>query len=309
MTQALAMNPFLEKALHAQRESKSVEFKDRFDNNQAQDWCEIVKDIVAMANSGGGCLLIGVNNNGSRSAHDVSTLSELDPAMITDKIAKYTGEQYADFELIEAKKNGHPVFAFVLGSTKIPLVFIQPGTYEVSPGKQKTAFAKGTVYFRHGAKSEPATSKDLRDFVDRLLEDTRKSWLGNIRKVVQAPTGYRVTVLPPDVVESSSPSATPIRIVDDSSAPAYRKIDPDKTHPYRLKEIVPVINQRLKAQKRITSYDIQCVRRVHKIDSMPAFFYHSKFASPQYSLSFVEWLLDQIHKDPDFVVKARGNHG
>lgn len=301
------MNAFLEKALLAQRESKSVEFKDRLRPDQAQDWCEIVKDLVAIANSGGGCLLIGVNNNGTQSDHDITTLSSLDPATVTDKIARYTGEQYSEFEILEAQRNGFPVFAFVLSPVTIPMVFTQPGTYEIAPGKQKTAFAKGTVYFRHGAKSEPANSKDLREFVDGLLESTRKSWLGNIRKVVQAPTGYRVTVLPPDVVESKSSSATPIRIVEDPNAPAYRKIDPDMTHPHRLKDVVQIMNQRLKGQRRVNSYDIQCVRRAHNIDKKPAFFYHSKFASPQYSDSFVDWLIEEVRKDKEFIAKVR--HG
>jgi len=51
---------FLDKARNAKRESKYIEFKERFDVNQSQYWCEIIKDIVAMANSGGGCILIGV---------------------------------------------------------------------------------------------------------------------------------------------------------------------------------------------------------------------------------------------------------
>jgi len=48
------MPDLIQKALTAKRESKSVEFKETFDPTSPGDWCEVVKDIVAIANSGGG---------------------------------------------------------------------------------------------------------------------------------------------------------------------------------------------------------------------------------------------------------------
>ena len=46
----------IEKAKAAKRESKYIEFKVSFDIDSTQDWCEIIKDIVAIANSGGGII-------------------------------------------------------------------------------------------------------------------------------------------------------------------------------------------------------------------------------------------------------------
>lgn len=48
-------------------ESQKVDFKASFDPQSKQDWCELIKDIIAMTNSGGGCLIIGVNDDGSHS--------------------------------------------------------------------------------------------------------------------------------------------------------------------------------------------------------------------------------------------------
>jgi len=53
-----------ESAVSAKRESKAVDFKRSFDPASVAEWCELIKDIVAMANSGGGTILIGVNNDG-----------------------------------------------------------------------------------------------------------------------------------------------------------------------------------------------------------------------------------------------------
>ena len=41
-------------------ESRSVDFKESFDPNSGRDWVELVKDIAAMANSGGGHVVFGV---------------------------------------------------------------------------------------------------------------------------------------------------------------------------------------------------------------------------------------------------------
>jgi Putative DNA-binding domain/EC042_2821-lke REase len=294
------------KALAAQRESKHVEFKEKFDHTDAQDLCEVVKDIVAMANSGGGHILFGVKNDGSVSGWDCTLLHGLDSAQLTDKIASYVGEQFSEFDIYEAERRGSRIAVMEVRPVHIPLIFVRPGTYDVGQGKQKTAFAKGTAYFRHGAKSEPGTSQDIRQSVQREIEVIRRSWLGNIRKVVDAPHGHKVMVLPPEVVESEGASATPIRLVDDPEAPADRKIDPNKTHPYRQKEVVEEINRALAGAHEVSPYDIQCVRKVHKIDeSKPQFFYRPMFASARYSHAFIDWMVAQYKKNTAFYEETR----
>jgi hypothetical protein len=171
--------------------------------------------------------------------------------------------------------------------------------------KQKRAFGRGTVYFRHGAKSEPGNSNDLRRVIERELEKIRKSWLGNIRRVVRAPVGSHVQVLPPRVVESDLPNAVPIRVVEDPNAPAYRKVDYDHTHPYRQKKIIELVNQRLGNKKTVNSYDILSVRKVHKIHEKPEYYHKPKYSTPQYSEDFVDWLVKQYERDPSFFEMAR----
>jgi predicted HTH transcriptional regulator len=52
-------NALLQKAVEARRESKYVDFKASADLAVHGDCCELVKDIVAMANAGGGVILLG----------------------------------------------------------------------------------------------------------------------------------------------------------------------------------------------------------------------------------------------------------
>jgi predicted HTH transcriptional regulator len=91
------------------KESKEVNFKESFDFDLPKDRCEIVKDIVAMANSGGGRLLIGVKDDGASSEFDITLVLSIDPAKITDQIRRYTGQQFSDFEIYESQKNGKQI--------------------------------------------------------------------------------------------------------------------------------------------------------------------------------------------------------
>jgi predicted HTH transcriptional regulator len=91
----------------ARRESKRVDFKERLDLSKAEDWCEIIKDIAAMANSGGGSILFGIKDDGTPSGWDPSNVLATDPAHIVDKIAKYTGEQFSDFEIVATRRENY----------------------------------------------------------------------------------------------------------------------------------------------------------------------------------------------------------
>jgi hypothetical protein len=288
----------LEAAIFNGSESDRVEFKASFDATSAADWIEVIKDIVAIANSGGGAIIFGIADNGRSSEFDCASLSSLDPAEITDKIHKYTARQFHDFEII---RNVGRHLAVLIRGVAVPLVFSKPGTYDIGGGKQKTGFSMGTVYFRHGAKSEPGNSDDLRWFLEQRIEEIRKTWFEGIVKVVEAPPGSRVEVLP----TTTSDAPTSIRLVNDPAAPAYSQLSIDDTHEFRQKEVVAEINKALKGRKVIRAFEIQCVRKVYKIDEEPTFCYRQEFASNQFSHAFVDWVLSQYEADPDFFENAK----
>lgn len=150
----------LERARLLEKETKQIEFKETFDADSPRDWCEIVKDIVAISNSGGGCILFGVRNDGTPSRRDHITAFSLEPAQLTDKIAAYTGQQFCQFEICSVDRRGHNVTALLIDAVHVPMIFIKPGTYDIGRGQQQKAFPIGTVYFRHGAKSEPGNNDD-----------------------------------------------------------------------------------------------------------------------------------------------------
>jgi len=297
------MNSALELALSAPCEDRALDFKRSFDSRCQREWLEIIKDIVAMANSGGGVLLIGVDDDGRTVGVESPLL--LDPADITNKIYKYTECQFYDFRVVPAKRDGQSVFVIQIGAASVPIIFTKPGTYSLDSKSQDRVFSAGAVYFRHGAKSEPGNTHDLRHFFEQQLEATRKSWLDGIAKVVEAPAGARIAVLPPEVQHSPGPVATPIRIVDDPSAPAYYAMRVDDTHPYRQKEVIERVNEQLAGRRVINSHHIISIRRVHGVQKNIKFCYTLNFTSPRYSQEFIDWIADQFDKNERFFDEAK----
>jgi hypothetical protein len=295
----------IDEALELNHETQSVDFKRQFDPSSSAEWCELTKDLVAMANSGGGVILVGLEDDGTPVvAQSPLGGKTLDPADIANKVFRYTGKHLRDVQVIPKTKARQEIIAIAVPAVRIPFVFSQPGTYQIPGGKQKTAFGLGTLYFRHGAKSEVATTEDLRMAFDRELIARREEWLGNIRRVIEAPPGSVVQVVPTELSEIEG-RGVGVRLVHDPSAPTVPQWSPDDTHPYRQKELLAAINERFGGTFKINSFDVQCVRRAYDIESDPNFFHKPRHGSPQYSNAFVEWLHDKFQRDPKFFHTAR----
>jgi predicted HTH transcriptional regulator len=59
-------------------EASDVDFKASFDPEMAADWVELIKDVVAMANSGGGTIIIGIEDGGQPSGYDCHRLASFE---------------------------------------------------------------------------------------------------------------------------------------------------------------------------------------------------------------------------------------
>lgn len=297
------------RAAAARRESKLVEFKAQLNPANEGEWLEVTKDIAALANIGGGVIVIGVRDDGSASGADVQSVLALDGANICNKLSSYLGEEFDDFEIEAVMRGESRVAAIVVGSAEeAPLTFVRPGTYPdpQHPERQKSAFGRG-VYFRHGAKSAPTTRQDLRAFINRRLNIIRDDWLGGIRQVMTAPEGAEIVAI--ERTEDDEGERA-IRITTDENAPLYRIADWDITHPYRQTEMVPEVSGRVPHGVMFNSHDLLSVRRVHNIDetTQPGFVHRPRFGGNQYSDAFVQWLVEQCERDANFFVKARARY-
>jgi hypothetical protein len=295
----------VEKALSDTRESRHIEFKAELDVSSVPEWYEIIKDIVAVANSGGGAIAIGLDNSGAPTKWDPAPLLAEDPAHLVDRIAKFTGEQFDEVEVLERRKGRYRVAVVVVGpKTGSPLIFEKEGFYVTPDGRDKCAFAKGAVYFRHGAKSEPGLARDLQRFASNEEGRIRRELKGNIVKVTTAPRGAEVLILNQD--GDSRLGTAGVRVVEDPRAPVVGLVTQDQTHPYLLHELLTILKGRIKIT--LNQHDLLCVRKVYKIASNSDFFYKPIHGSPQYSPAYIDWLAEQYRMDSQFFAKARA-HG
>jgi len=287
-------NRFLSRAAEAKRSSKRVELDESFDPQAPGVWLELVRDVAAIANSGGGVVVLH---------------GEVEEEQLHEELARYAEPEFESFEVRDIKRAGRPATAIVVeGVANTPLVFSRTGRYRNADGDEHVAFARGGLYFRHGAKSEPATGADVRDFIKRQLDATRSQWLANIRQVMLAPDGAEVAVI--ETAERDDEGRpTLIRLTTDPHAPLYGQVDPDRSHPYRQKEVIREANERL-VGVRVNAFDVLSVRRVHAIseETRPEFVHVPKFGSPQYSDAFADWLVGEYERDPGFFSKAKTNY-
>jgi hypothetical protein len=282
----MATDRYLGRAANATRSSKRVALRD------SVDYVELVRDVAALANSGGGVIVL-------------DGIAGVDEELLHEQLGRYAEPEFEGFDVEPVSRNGRPSTAVVVeGVRNAPLVFTQTGRV----GGDHVAFVRGGLYFRHGAKSEAATGEDVRDFIRRQLEATRAQWLANIRQVMHAPDGAEVAVI--ETAERDEEGRpTLIRLTTDPHAPLYGQVDPDQSHPYRQKEVIREVNARL-GEGAVNAFDVLSVRRVHAIseETRPEFVHVPKFGSPQYSDAFVEWLVAERQRDPQFFEQAKSSY-
>ncbi|MGC4072218.1 MAG: ATP-binding protein [Nibricoccus sp.] len=209
----------LNKALTATKESRSIEFKEQFDPDSRPQWLEIIKDIVAIANSGGGVLLFGINDDGDLSGADLSKVAKLDPAVIADKVSAVTGRTDLVAEVHLLKKSNVQLVAFSIQPALVPFVFEKAGAYDPAKGEKAQAFAKGTLYFRHGAKSEPASAADITSAFEKYIRREKRFWMSNLRKVTTAPAGSVMIAVPASEAASAIKDEATVRPTNNPKAP------------------------------------------------------------------------------------------
>ncbi|HXZ01785.1 MAG TPA: ATP-binding protein [Stellaceae bacterium] len=300
----------LQLARESNQESRRLDFKAQFDIESQQAWCEIIKDIVAFVNSGGGVILIGVANDGSSSGSDTTAFRDCDTANITNRIARYTGYQFSDeIEIVEIERAGVRYPAILISEADVPIPFVKPGTYAVPGGKQNSAFSQGTIYFRHGSKSEPGNRDDLTKWRDRMIKHARRNWLSGIRKVVASPPGQTLTIVPESSPLAKIGQIDKVTISTEPGAVRIAPTNPEDIWPHRRKELISRINAMLGPGRRVGTHDIECIKITHNVLNNPRFAFrpHSR-SSPQYSEEFAIWIAEQCNKDEGFLEKARAAH-
>jgi len=239
------MNDLLHTALTAAHETSTYAFRTSFDVHSQSDWVTIIRDIIAMSNSGGGLLLIGLNPDGTPSGFNVSSILAYERSQLTAKLLQYTGTNIENVTIAQASKYGRRLAVFEVGRAAVPLI-CTAGGYQDVHGKKRQVLQIGVVYFRHGPASEPGTPEDLQMFLRRELEARKAAWLREVRKVLEAPEGAQILVVLPSATPSPTPSAQEEPAAEDSEAQEHPLVEEEvlAQYPISYRELLKMARAR-----------------------------------------------------------------
>jgi hypothetical protein len=294
-------NVDLEHAKNAESAPASrLQIERQFEQRSERDWCNLIRDIAAIANSQGGDIVL-------RMPTEAPALTRSD---ILRKISDYSDSVFDEIEVGALDRSQPAVVRVTVGRSLFPIVFTTAGGY-VDPNeaeKRIEAFAAGSIYFWHAGTSVPGGTGDLRDFFERLLRRVRRRWLRGIRRVLTTPIDSVANTATnrkgPRAKHVATANLQPVRITTDPDAPALQPQDVDRLYPWRQKDLLGELNARL-GRRALTTYDIQAVRRQHRLDERPDFVFHLPGAGRRYSPAAADWFIDQHARDSEFFKKAR----
>ena len=190
-------------------ETSTLDFKETVDLSTAHGRVELTKDILAMANTKGGHIVIGVEDGTFRL---VGSSQELvshmpDGKSVNDKLGKYLGGHIAVHV-------AHHSVSSPSGQTVVTLLYVPESRYKVpaqdngvypsagNPAKQTWCFRKGDVFIRKSDQSVRAeTPEDLHRSAPKLKivevdEETVDEMHGNNVSRTDYPSATRGSLFP-----------------------------------------------------------------------------------------------------------------
>ncbi len=207
------------KLINFKEEVAELDYKKSFDPNLKRDWLRLAKHIIAMANTRGGYIILGVSNDYIPVGMDRNILKSIDIANIYNKVNSYIEPDIDDIRFnVFRYKAKHFGSIFVPKSFYKTHVVKKTGNYQDERGRTTCELTKSHIYVRHGAKSEPINPSDLSRILNERIQQHKSFWMQGIRKISTAKIPAEVIVSPKEK------EAMSVRVTTDPKAPAVRGI-------------------------------------------------------------------------------------
>ena len=218
-------------------ESKNSDLKTSFDLNSEEAKIDLIKNLVAFANAGGGSITFGRDETNIYGIDDV-TIQALDSARVNDMLSKFISPAQLDVSHeIEKTEGNKLLFTLIVPRSEIPLVMARQGTWKgFDSKKDKPVFAKGDIWTRHGTKTERVTYEDIRECILSHRTDEKESVLDRITTLVNLPDGASIEVID----HAGAPIDTPKGLL----ASSVRWRDRDHDHLLSPKDLLWIFQNR-----------------------------------------------------------------
>ncbi len=182
-------------------EGSHQDYKLTFDFEDSEAKLNLVKDVIAMANAGGGEIIFGRNETEIRGI-DIEVAKALDSAKVADLAGNFAKPvnlniSHEDYSL----ENGRIVRTVRIAAAEYPIVMADIGNYmDKASRKNQHVFQKGDIWTRHSSKTERATYGDIRDWIEKAKRSEREAVLSRITKVIDIPDGAEIQIVQPSAV-------------------------------------------------------------------------------------------------------------
>jgi hypothetical protein len=202
-------------------EDDRLDYKQTIDISSDKQWYGITKDISAFANTFGGYLLFGIDNNANivGVARDVADIIK-DASKIQQKINRTLEPHISNIRSKEYRYGSNVVIAvFIPQSRGVTHLISKQAKYEQPSGDTKIALNAGTFYVRRSAANHLGDSRDFDAVVERRIDSFRDSLIEKVARVVKSPENSDVFILSKDPDDKSdgrfiiedSPDSIPVK--------------------------------------------------------------------------------------------------
>lgn len=190
-------------------------------------WLDLIRDTVAMSNSGGGVLVIGIADDGARIGLKSSLSNTLDSTKIANRLQRYTSAAQVlrtGYREIESYRKLYG-FLWVYPGGKL-LVFDKTIQYSNS---NKVALHQAVLYVRRKTATEPATQHELNEAVQRIATKNLKAFIARIDHVASLPASTELIATAPRTTKgyhlTASGEGIPVTIVGPKYGASAVRID------------------------------------------------------------------------------------
>lgn len=187
-------------------EDNFVDYKSTMDVGSDKAWLELTKDVSAFANTHGGYLvfgvddekkeIVGISNAVADVVRDVTKIQQklnrnLEPhaSLLRSKVYRFDGKSVGFLLIPQSKGRTHCI--------------AKTAAYKLPSGDTKVVLRQGTFYVRRSGGNHLGDSRDLDEVIERRIDQFRESLLGKIAKVVNSPASSDVFILSKDPNDAS----------------------------------------------------------------------------------------------------------
>ena len=180
----------------------NVRFRESVDFSAPEQRLQLIRDVVAIANAGGGLVVVGARADGTDVGIGPERALQLAPGEVRAAVDGYiTPDELVLVTTNRSLESGRVVVEIeVPPANEPPLVLARSGEFEAADGQTRTVFAAHSVYVRRSGRVQLARRDDYRAWRAEAERRTRDQVLERLRLVVDAPADSVVRVVDGDEI-------------------------------------------------------------------------------------------------------------